>query len=161
MDLEHNWIRHWVSFPIGFGVFWTIFSNIDNLGAKISSASPTSTAFFLLFAHVCLPNAFFVPDSWCLIYLDRGLWTHLNPINTIHCAHRSRHHASTPASSLYYRFFKSYEKVWAWEFLEQTYQRKPSRFPSMHLTLCNLSLKFHRGHILSSGGLTQVNVVLA
>jgi hypothetical protein len=44
---------HWVSFPIGFGVFWTIFSNIDKLGTKIDPTNPTSAAFFLLFAHVC------------------------------------------------------------------------------------------------------------
>lgn len=43
---------HWFSFPIGFGLFWTMFNNIDKLGAAINPSNPIFSVFFLLFAHV-------------------------------------------------------------------------------------------------------------
>jgi hypothetical protein len=43
---------HWFSFPIGFGLFWTMFSNIEKLGAAINPSNPMFSVFFLLFAHV-------------------------------------------------------------------------------------------------------------
>jgi hypothetical protein len=42
----------WFSFPIGFGLFWTMFNNIDKLGAAINPSNPVFSVLFLLFAHI-------------------------------------------------------------------------------------------------------------
>jgi hypothetical protein len=43
---------HWVSFPIGFYLFWTIFENSGKLSAAIGGENPIMGLFFLLLAHV-------------------------------------------------------------------------------------------------------------
>lgn len=43
---------HWVSFAIGFHLFWTMFNNIDKLGTAIKPGDPIFGVFFLMFAHV-------------------------------------------------------------------------------------------------------------
>jgi len=43
---------HWVSFPIGFWLFWTMFNHMKELGSAINPSNPTFSVFFLLFAHV-------------------------------------------------------------------------------------------------------------
>lgn len=43
---------HWVSFPIGFCLFWTMFNHLKESGSAINPSNPTFSVFFLLFAHV-------------------------------------------------------------------------------------------------------------
>lgn len=44
---------HWASFPIGFALFWKLFSNASSLGQKINPNEPSLGIFFILMAHVC------------------------------------------------------------------------------------------------------------
>jgi len=42
---------HWISFPIGFYLFWTMFENSGRLAAAIGGKDPILGVFFLLLSH--------------------------------------------------------------------------------------------------------------
>ena len=42
---------HWISFPIGFYLFWTMFEKSDRLAAAIGGSNPILGVFFLLLSH--------------------------------------------------------------------------------------------------------------
>jgi hypothetical protein len=44
-------IFHWISFPIGFYLFWTIFENSGSLANAIGGENPILGVFFLLLSH--------------------------------------------------------------------------------------------------------------
>lgn len=46
-------LAHWLSFPIGFSLFWKLFSNADALGKAVAPSRPVASVFLLMLAHMC------------------------------------------------------------------------------------------------------------